>query len=163
MTFINQALPLLERIKPLRDREPSQRWRANYDLIFAQLLSYRVRLFQYLLAMDVHAHVAPKPQAENHNEWNVHRTRKVLVPDEEQFERIKQAFKVAVSKEEYLKLLDDQQKLAVKLYGDVQQAHPGTPWSRRAGTELGMGFGMKFVSRFRDPRYNRSNIKLPNF
>lgn len=163
MTFINQALPLLERIRPLRDREPSQRWRANYDLIFAQLLSYRVRLFQYLLAMDVHAHVAPKPQAANHNEWNVRRTRKMLVPDTEQFERIKQAFKLSVSKEEYLKLLDDQQKLAIELYGEVQQAHPGTPWSRRAGTEMGMGFGMKFVSRFRDPRYNGSNIKLPNF
>ncbi|MEO2033341.1 MAG: vWA domain-containing protein, partial [Planctomycetaceae bacterium] len=163
MTFINQALPLLERIKPLRDQEPSQRWRAHYDLIFAQLLSYRVRLFQYLLAMDVHANTAPQPQAQKHNEWNVHRTKQMLVPDDEQFQRIKQAFKVSVTQEEYLEHLDEQRQLAEKLYDAVHQAHPGTPWSRRATTELRVGFGMKFVSRFRDPRYNRSDIKLPNF
>ena len=166
MQLLNQALPMLERIKPLRAREASQRWRANYDLASAQLLSYRVRLFQYLLAMDQHANTNPKPQNKNaggkkSNEWNVRRRPKMIVPDDEQYERVKKAFGVKSSKEEYLKVLKQQEDKAREQYQYVMTEHPRTPWARRAKWELDHGFGMYFQDNFRDPNYEKLNIKFP--
>ena len=37
----------LERLKSQRDKDPSPRWRANYDLIFAQIIAYKVRMYEY--------------------------------------------------------------------------------------------------------------------
>ena len=46
-------LDRVETAAPLRDKEQSQRWRAHYDLAHAQMLAYRVRLFQYILNLDL--------------------------------------------------------------------------------------------------------------
>ncbi|MCH7686699.1 MAG: VWA domain-containing protein, partial [Planctomycetes bacterium] len=62
MVLLNQVIPTLEKLQPLRDKESSERWRANYDLIKAQCIAFRVRLFQYLLAMDQHANANPPPK-----------------------------------------------------------------------------------------------------
>ena len=66
MGLLNTAIGILERIKPERDSERFDRWRANYDLIQAQCIAYRVRLFQFLLAMDDHAAHMPKPEKWKH-------------------------------------------------------------------------------------------------
>ena len=165
MALLNEAIPMLEQARPLRAREPSRRWRANYDLAYAQLLSYRVRLFQYLLAMDKHAYDAPRPSNERNNEWNVRRRRDMLQPDDEQFIRITKTFDVRVSREEYLQVLKEQEDASKQLYEFVKSEHPGTPWARRAQRELQMGFGMQFVEGFRDPNYARvgREIKIPKF
>lgn len=162
MALLNKAIPIMEDLKPLRAEESSQRWRANYDLALAQLLSFRVRLFQYLLAMDRHAHTAPKPKDPHNNRWNVQHQQDMLVPDEEQFKRVKEAFNVKVSREEYLAVLKQQEDKARALYEFVKQEHPGTPWAQRAQQELNHGFGMHFVEVFRDPNYDHLDIKLPN-
>ncbi len=47
----------LAQVKDLRDSEPSRRWRANYDLISAQLLWYQVRLFEYGIGLEQFARV----------------------------------------------------------------------------------------------------------
>jgi hypothetical protein len=59
MQILNRAIGMLERIKPERDSERFDRWLENYDLILAQCIAYRVRLFQFLLAMDDHANNMP--------------------------------------------------------------------------------------------------------
>ncbi len=161
MSLLNQAMPMLEKIRPLRAREASQRWRANYDLALAQLLAYRVRLFQYLLAMDEHANTNPKPTKKKSNEWNVGRRPKMIVPDDAQFERVKKAFGVKSSKEEYLKVLKQQELKSRELYQFVTTEHPRTPWARRAQWELDHGFGMYFYDYFYDPRYHQLKIKFP--
>lgn len=164
MSLLNQAIPLMEGIKPLRATEASQRWRANYDIIMAQLLAYRVRLFQYLLAMDHHANTNPQvTDPQRFNEWNVHRTPKMLEPDDDQFKRIQQAFNLKTSKDEYLSLLKQQEQAARDLYQFVIDEHPRTPWARRAHYELTHGFGMEFRQGFWDPRYREvgAKIKLP--
>lgn len=165
MALLNEAIPMLEKVRPLRAREASRRWRANYDLAYAQLLSFRVRLFQYMLAMDKHMYESPPPRNEKNNEWNVHRRREMLEPDDDQFGRIAQTFKVKLTREEYLQVLDEQEKRSVELYEFVKAEHPGTPWARRAQTELDSGFGMTFLDGFRDPNYARvgKEIKIPNF
>ena len=62
MGMLNQAAQILEKAKPFREKEESQRWRANFDLAYAQVLAYRVRLFQFLLAMDAYLNNLPPPK-----------------------------------------------------------------------------------------------------
>lgn len=153
MTIASQAAKILEEIKPHRDREESWRWRAAYDLAHAQIYAYRVRLFQYLLALDQHVKQNPKPKDPKSNVWDIHVKRELLPPDPEQVKITK------VNWEE----LEQERKTAEELYRYVMQQHPGTPWARRAEQELNEGFGVGFRERFRDPRYDQvgTEIKLP--
>ncbi|MFQ5731708.1 MAG: vWA domain-containing protein [Planctomycetaceae bacterium] len=166
---LHKALELLEEIKPLRATEPSSRWRANYDLALAQCLAFRVRLFQFLLAMDAHVLAkpprTPKPPAPGRqpaNEWVVARTRAMIEPDDAQFGRVKQTFQLKLTRQEFLDHLKSQQKRATELYIAVMGRHKGTPWARRAQWELARGFGMRFVGRYWSPRY-RLVKKVPKF
>ncbi len=152
--IMNEAIRRLEEIEPLRAREDSQRWRAAYDLAYAQCLSFRVRLFQFMLAVDSQLKNPPKPKSPQSNRWNVVRTKNMKEPDEEQIKRTK------VDMDELNKQLDK----AKEKFAFVQKQHPGTPWAQRAGWELGNGFGFEFRDVFRDPRYDsmRDQIKVPN-
>lgn len=161
MQLLSQAIAELEKIKPLRASEDFDRWRANYDLIYAQCIAYRVRLFQFLLAMDDHANNMPKPQKPKTNRWNVARTRKMIIPDEGQFERLKQAFNIKMERDEYLAYVKAEEDRATAMYMEVKENHPNTPWAERANYELRQGFGMHFVEAFRDPNYDKKDIKLP--
>ena len=46
MSLTNEAIGLMEKVKPTRATERIQRWRAGYDLALAQLYIFRLRLFQ---------------------------------------------------------------------------------------------------------------------
>ncbi|MCA9015769.1 MAG: VWA domain-containing protein, partial [Planctomycetaceae bacterium] len=155
MGLLQKSVEILESIEPLRAQEKSSRWRAAYDLTLAQCLAYRVRLFQFCLAMDQHAKNMPELKDKKSNVWNVTRDKKMLPPDPEQVKLTK------VSVEE----LDKQLKKAEEQYKFVIKEHPGTPWAQRAQFELNQGFGMYFAEGFRSPLYDqkRSEIKVPKF
>lgn len=155
MAKVQEAINLLESIKDLRAEEREPRWRASYDLAYAQLLSYRVRQFQLLLALDKHAKDAPKPKDPKANEWNVRNVGQMLPPDEKQIKATK------VDMEE----LEKQRKQAIAMYNQVIKDHPGTPWAQRAQAEKGWGFGIAFTERFWDPKYNdaRYRARVPKF
>ncbi len=163
--LLNQAIKILEDIEPLRAKEESQRWRGNYDLMLAQCLSYRVRLFQYLLVLDRHMVTKPKPTKPNNNEWNIGWNKKMIVPDKEQFDRLKNAYKIKESRDEYLAMLKELELRSNTMYKEVETAHAGTPWARRAQYERTLGYGMYIVDGFRDPRYRDvgTKIKIPKF
>jgi hypothetical protein len=153
--LLNQAYQALEKVRPLRDKEESQRWRANFDLLYAQVLAYRVRLFQFMLAMDAHMNSLPKPKNPQNNRWSIRRVQEMLTPTERQVKLTK------VDMDE----LNKQLELAKGQFEFVRRMHPQTPWANRAEYELQRGFGMKFVEAFRDPRYDRfeqdKDIKFP--
>lgn len=152
MGMLNEAVKVLDSVKKLRDSEPSERWRANYDLMHAQCLAYRVRLFQLLLSLDAHQKAKPAVKDPKNNAWNIHRVPTLLEPDKEQ---------VRVTKVDLAELKKQNQQ-AIAEYTAVINSHPKTPWARRAQWEASHGFGMKFVEAFRDPRYdNARDIKLP--
>ena len=132
-------------------KEPSERWRANYDLMHAQCLAYRVRLFQLLLSLDSHQKAKPIPKDPKNNHWDIHRIHELLEPDKEQIRVTK------VDMAELKKQLDT----AKAEFQAVIKDHPRTPWARRAQWELSGGFGLKFVESFWDPRRNDRNIKFP--
>jgi hypothetical protein len=157
-----KAIQLLESIEPLRAKERSTRWRANYDLARAQCRAYRVRLFQFMLRMDQHVNASPprqipkpRPGRKKSNQWWFGRSREMLNPDDAQFERVKQAFKLKITREEFMALLKKDEDTAREQYQLVLTRHPGTPWARRARWELANGFGMHIYDVFWDPRYNR--------
>jgi hypothetical protein len=151
MGMLNEAVHLLDSVKKLRAGEPSERWRANYDLMHAQCLAYRVRLFQLLLSLDAHQKAKPMVKNPNNNCWDIHRVPVLLEPDKEQI----RITRVDVAE------LKKQNETARAEYQEVMKNHPRTPWARRAQWELSHGFGMKFVEAFRDPRYDNRDIKLP--
>lgn len=155
MNKIQEGIKRLEKIKPLRAKEREPRWRGAYDLAYAQLLSYRVRQFQLLLAFDNHAKNPPKPKDPKANEWNVAHVAKMLPPDEKQIK----ATKVDMAE------LESQRKLAMQMYDNVIKEHPNTPWAQRAQAEKGWGFGIAFTDRFWDPKYNDPKIRarVPKF
>jgi len=159
-----KAIQMLEGIEPLRASEKSTRWRANYDLARAQCRAFRVRLFQYLLRMDEHVNANPPRQVrKKKNEWWFGRSREMVNPSDAQFERVKQAFKLKMDREEFMALLKKDEDIAREQYQLVLTRHPGTPWARRAQHELANGFGMHIYDVFWDPRYNRRDVKIPKF
>ncbi len=153
--MLNEAVKRLESIKHMRAREDSQRWRAAYDLAYAQTLAYRVRLFQFMLAVDSHLKEMPKPKDPKSNRWDARRTKKMLEPDEQQIKHTK------VDMAE----LNKQLEKAKEQFLFVKQQHPGTPWEQRADWDLNTGFGFYFADVFRDPKYDdqRANIKVPSY
>ncbi len=162
MLLVNEGIALLDSVEPLRAQESSQRWRAGYDLAYAQLHIFRLRLYQFLLTMDAHANNMPKPENPMANEWNFWRNKNAnIVPDEAQFSRLKQAFQLTIERDEYITMVAAEEKKCFDLLDVVIKEHPGTPWARRAGDEKSRGFGFVVSDRLWDPKGVRSTIKLP--
>lgn len=156
LQLFNEALRLLDSVKPLRAKEQSQRWRANYDLIHAQCKAYRVRLFQLLLALDQHQKNKPVPRINNgvqNNHWNAVRQKIMLPPDPQQ---------VKITKID-LDELNKQMEESAKEFQAVVENHPRTPWAKRATVEMNMGYGIMFVDGYYDfsAYSNAKGIKLP--
>lgn len=149
---LKMASILLEKLKPLRASEESTRWRANFDLMHAQVYAYRVRLFQAMLALEQHAKNPPPAKDKKSNEWHLQRTPKMIEPDEKQVKYY----------DVNMKELKEEEDKARKLLADVVKNHPRTPWANRAEYELASGFGFRMIEGWRDPRYsNLVGIKLP--
>lgn len=165
MDRLNKGIEMMDDLRPLRAKEDSQRWRAAYDLAYAQCVVYRTRLFQYLLVLDDHAAKAPKPADPKHNRWDLHHEPAIKEPTDEQFERLKKAFNIKKSKAEYMAELEAERKRAQELFEQIKKDHPGTPWAARADWDLGRGYGLGLHSLFWDPKYEEvgKRIKVPKF
>jgi hypothetical protein len=165
MSQLNKGIGLMDNIRPLRAKEDSQRWRAAYDLIYAQCLAYRVRLFQYLLVLDDHSASGRKPKDPKHNRWDIHNNKEYMEPTDKQFDRIKSAFKIKESRSDYLALLKSEMQKADEAFDSVVKEHAGTPWDARSKWDKGRRYGYRFDSMFWDPRYNEvgKRIKVPKF
>ncbi len=153
--LMKAALEKLDKVKDQRDLEPDARWRAAYDLVYAQLLAFRVRVFQYLLLMDQHVDTKPKPSDPKHNRWDRHYAKEMIEPTPDQVK----AAKVDMAE------LEKQRQTALAMYDKIIKEHPGTPWAQRAQQEKAWGFGMRYISRFYDPKYFSPDeiAKIPKF
>jgi hypothetical protein len=148
MSRLNEGVKRLDKVKPLRDEERDRRWRADFDLVYAQCLAYRVRQFQLLLAIDRHVTVEEKPKSPKSNHWDVSHVQELLEPTEQQIK----ATKVDMAE------LESQRQMAIAAYQQVIDEHPNTPWALRAQQEMNGGFGIRFVDDFEDPRYADPNF-----
>ncbi len=158
LDLMNKAIKKLEEIRPQRDLEKDPRWRAAYDLVYAQLLAIRVRVFQFLLALDHHVETKPLPKNPKANGWHRVNSGQLLKPSD------KQVKQTGVD----LKELELQRKRALDMFARIIEEHPGTPWAQRAEQERRWAFGIRFVGHFYDPKYYNpqtggAKITVPNF
>jgi hypothetical protein len=140
---LTEAERRLQAVRTLRDRESSRRWRANYDLILGQLMAYRVRMFQFGLALEQFSKTLPtRFQNAQSNEWGAALgVGEMLRPDAAQLKL------AGVTLEE----LERARNSALEQFQTVQREHPNTPWAQRAQWEASRGYGMRFVERYVAP------------
>jgi hypothetical protein len=142
--YLQEAQKGLESVAALKNRDPSPRWRANYELIYAQTIGYQARLQEYGWYMAEFIKT-PKPIKNIHgpsrptNEWNVGTVKRLLKPEVTQGLRDR----------------------ADELYRQIVKDHPGTPYAARAEWELRRGYGVELHEGWDDPRGR--GIKLPKF
>jgi hypothetical protein len=127
----------------MRDAEPNPRWRANYDLIIAQIVAYKVRMYEYgVYLQDFINNPKPikNPGGANRltTHWDLTTRAKVLTLD-------KTGAYIEKSKE---------------LFARVLKEHPGTPYAARAQWELKRGFGVDLVEDHDEPGRGK-NVVLP--
>lgn len=134
-----QAAKELEKVKPQRAREDSLRWRANYDLMYAQVLTFQVRLHEYSAILEQTAKNYKPPKDAKSNEWNLYTVARTLTD--------------AKTK--------DLREKATEALKFCQKEHEGTPYSSRARNELARGFGVDIREGYDDPR--RRNVVLPKY
>ncbi len=164
MVLVDQGLAMLEAVEKDRALEESQRWRAGFDLAYAQLVTFRLRLYQYLLVIDEQVNGGRTPKRKESNVWNMRPRRKGIVPNQAQFSRLQTTFGIRQTRDEYISMVRQEERRATDLLKRVMDLHPGTPWARRARYEMNQGFGHEFVEAFYDPRYTTlgPQIKKPN-
>jgi len=134
---IDEALVPITAVVKQRDREPSRRWRAHYDLARGRLLAMKIRCHEYNTACAKMKKDAPKFKDARSNTWR-------LAPTEE----ILSGPKVAeVAKE------------AQALLKRVVEDHPNTPWSLLAQRELKDAFGFKWVEAYVKPPPKRTEAE----
>lgn len=134
--YYAQAQQALETVGKQRDRDPSVRWRANYDLAHAQTIAYQARLHDYIAYIGgfVRTPKAIKNElgpSRPTNHWHAALVKRTLVDDP----------KVA-----------DLRDRSVALYRQLAKDYPGTPWSARAELELARPFGLEFREGHEVPR-----------
>ena len=151
LSLLKEAINALEGIEKDRAAEASTRWRAAYDLIYAQSLAYQVQIFQYLLALDRHAEQWPALEKDNTNRWERRGQADLFPPTEKQLKA------TGITAEE----LERSRTRAIEQYERVMSEHPGTPWALRAEREKWRGFGVGFIEHFRDPRYDEVSKRVP--
>ncbi len=141
--YLDEREKEMEKLMRMRDAEPNPRWRANYDLIIAQIIAYKVRMYEYGAYLQDFIK-NPKPiknplgPARKSTHWDLTTRAKVLTQD-------KTGAYIERSKE---------------LFARVIKEHPGTPYAARAEWELKRGFGVDLVEDYDDPRRGQ-NVKLP--
>lgn len=145
IAVMQQARRHLGRVRDQRDAEPSKRWRANYDLISAQLLWYQVRLFEYAIGLEqfarkgIPAKVQQNPKL---NRWYIQEDpSEFIMPDALQQKLL------GVTPEELQKVYDQ----AVAALEKVKADHPNTPWASRAQWELARKSGVRFQTYHQPP------------
>lgn len=143
--YYAQAQQALETVGKHRDRDPSVRWRANYDLAHAQTIAYQARLHDYIAYVGAFVKT-PKAirnelgPARPTNEWDARLIPRTLVDDP----------KVAELRDR-----------STALYRQIAKDYTGTPWAARAEMELARPFGLEFREDHEVPRGNGGR-PIPN-
>ena len=135
IVYLQEAQKALEHAKPMRERESSPRWRANFDLIYGQVLAYQARLYEYGARLQYYS-ANPKPiknilgPKRPTNHWGMQNVKETITGDVTQ-------------------TLRDQ---AAVQFQRVLAEHAGTPYETRAKWELSRNFGMDLVEGYINPQ-----------
>lgn len=128
-----------------RRYESSHRWQANYDLLLAQSIAYRVRVNEYVAYIDAFMQNPKARKNPKTTHWRVAFRSKTIAPE------------LPTTGEQTSDLV----QASSALFQQVMKDHPGTPYAARAQWELGRGYGIEMNEHFEDPR--RATVEVPNF
>lgn len=131
--YLDAAEKALREASPYRNREKSPRWRAHYDLILAQLVAYKARVYEYGAYLALFK-TNPKPfdpptATRVLAEWVVQERGRTVA------DKITKPF------------VDD----STQMLKMVVESYLDTPWSTRAQFELSRGFGIELMPRYANP------------
>ena len=140
--YLEKAQKELEALAAERAQEPGPRWRANYDLLYAQVVSYQARLREYGFALAEFVK-NPKNGPLSGGSRTIRGWYAVAVPD----------------------LADPTASQALKdkadgLFRAIETEYPGTPWARWAKQELDRGYGIE-LRLGSDAQRGRAGIGAP--
>jgi hypothetical protein len=138
LIYLARVQSALEGALQHRQQEADPRWQANFDLIYAQLIAYQARIWEYGAACEGfirNPQTASPTKSPNLvlQDWRIS-TRKETLTDES---------KPYIDR-------------AIELFDGVIENHPGTPWAQRAEWERNRGFGVHF-----EPHYDLPIKPLP--
>ncbi len=128
-----------------RRYEPSPRWQANYDILLAQTIVYRVRCNEYVAYLDAFMRNPKAQQDPKTTHWRVRNRAETI------------AERLPVTDEATADLVSRSQEMLRTIIAE----HAGTPFAARAQWELNRGYGMEMHEWFRDPR--RDTIEVPSY
>ena len=134
---------IVEDARRLRREEPTPRWQANYDLLYAQLIAYQARVYEYGAYMA--QFVRQPPVIPKQRPPNLYLTYLDLGSRKETLTGDK--IKPYVEK-------------ATELFEQIKKDHPGTPWASRAQWELNRGYGVRLNPRY-EPKYKKVKDPIP--
>jgi hypothetical protein len=147
LRYLEQQEQALAALRAERSREIYPRWQANFDLIQAQIVKYKVLVREYGARLELFVR-EPKQQSIKPprpnltaTHWDVRyvRAEQPLTGDLVRSD-------IQRSKEMFRKIIED---------------HPGTPWAARAEIEMNGPYSVDIVQDWDDPRRNAPGTKLP--
>jgi hypothetical protein len=138
LKYMAEAEKVLGNGRRMREQEVDPRWQANYDLIFAQLVGYQARIYEYGAALE---EFLRKPQTAPPVKGNLR-----LVH-----------WDIGGQKQLRTEECKPYADRATSLLQAVKDDFPGTPWAARAEYELRRGFGVNI-----HPDYHEPYVEVPN-
>lgn len=133
LQYLARAEAEIAKLADERRYEPSPRWQANYDLLYAQLIAYQARMYEYGAYLEEFAKspkVVPATKSNLHHiRWDITTRKKTITGD----------------------VVQPYIERATALFRDIIEQHPGTPWASRAEVELKRGFGVELVEVYDRP------------
>ncbi len=140
INYLANAQNVMEEAYQFREDELNARWQANYDLIYAQIIAYQARVYEYGAALE--AFIRNPKQVPQ------------LLPPNRRLVRWDLRNRLDLSAEEISRPYINR---ASELFEKVIELHPGTPWAERAAEELKRGFGLEVMPVYRTPPAPRPN------
>ena len=142
--YFQAAEKAMEKVQPLLAREASPRWRANFELVYAQTIGYQLRLHEYIQVLQ---NFAEKPDPIKNDlgpnrpttHWELGWRRELVTGDKHKdlIERTTAALQAVI------------------------KHHPGTPYAARAEFELNRGWSCRFREEHHHP--DRNKIAVPKY
>ena len=134
LQYLAKAEQEVAKMAEQRRYEPLPRWQANYDLLYAQLIAYQARMYEYGAYLEEFIKdpkVVPAFKSPNlhHERWDIRTRKKTITGD----------------------VVEPYVERASQMYKDIIENHPGTPWAARAEIELKRGFGVELVEVYDGP------------
>ncbi|WP_165234460.1 vWA domain-containing protein [Aquisphaera insulae] len=137
---------VLDRLKPLRDRETSRRWQAHYDLILGQTVAFQVKAYEYRALMARMIRKPPTPS-------------KPPTPDLAITFVVDHSHDLVASKDETAKKYVE----AKHLLEEVVARYPKTPWADLAQDTIDRGFSVKLNEWHHNPKFNERAQFVPKY